>query len=61
MSIKDFHAQLTQSDQPDAMLATLRRLCATGDAGLLERLDQTEDGPVWGIWTGLSSPDRAHQ
>jgi hypothetical protein len=49
MSIHEFHAQLTQTDQPNAVLAALGRLAFSGD---LEQLIPPPTEPMDPVWTG---------
>jgi hypothetical protein len=48
MSIQEFHSQLTQADQPSALMSTLSRLTQTDDPQVVEQLT-AED---MGIWNG---------
>jgi hypothetical protein len=50
MSIQDFHSQLTQDVQPDALMATLRRLAQADDRQVVEQLAIDPMGE-WGLWT----------
>jgi hypothetical protein len=47
MSIQEFHSQLTQDDQPSALMSTLSRLTQADDPQVVELL--AED---MGIWAG---------
>jgi len=46
MSIQEFHSQLTQADQPNALLSTLGRLTQADDAQVAEQLN-AEDMGIW--------------
>jgi hypothetical protein len=51
MSIQEFHSQLTQADQPNALLGTLSRLTQADDQ-VVEQLAEAE----LGIWdSGLAA------
>jgi len=51
MSIQEFHSQLTQADQPNALLGTLSRL-TQADEQVVEQLAAAE----LGIWeSGLAA------
>ncbi len=53
MSIQEFHSQLTQADQPNALMSTLSRLTQADDPQVVEQLAETDD---WGIWaSGLAA------
>ena len=45
MSIQEFHSQLTQADQPNALLGTLSRLTQADDQ-VVEQLAEAELG-IW--------------
>jgi hypothetical protein len=46
MSIQEFHSQLTQDDQPSALMSTLSRLTQADDSQVLEQL-AAEDTGIW--------------
>jgi len=46
MSIQEFHSQLTQADQPSALMSTLSRLTQTDDLQVVEQLT-AEDMGIW--------------
>jgi hypothetical protein len=52
MSIQEFHSQLTQADQPNALMGTLSRLTQADDQQVAEQLAEVD----LGIWdSGLSA------
>jgi hypothetical protein len=52
MSIHEFHSQLTQTDQPDTLIAALGRLTSAGDPAAIERLISPPNEPFTPVWTG---------
>jgi len=50
MSIQEFHSQLTQTDQADALIATLSRLTVVDDPWTLGQVDG------WDDWGGGTPP-----
>ena len=48
MSIQEFHSQLTQDDQPDALMATLHRLARADESSVVEYIDTLAGWPQWG-------------
>jgi|GEM_PF-2973280 len=56
MSIQEFHSQLTQTDQANALMGTLSRLTKADDKQVVEQLAEVDLG-IWdsgllGIWDG---------
>ena len=52
MSIQEFHSQLTQADQPNALMGTLSRLTQADDQQVAEQLAEAD----LGIWeSGLAA------
>ncbi len=49
MSIHEFHAQLTQSDPPNALICALGRFTFTNDPAVLAHVSPPNDpsNPVW--------------
>lgn len=48
MSIQEFHSQLTQDDQPNALMCTLSRLAQADGREVVEQLAEVD----LGIWDG---------
>lgn len=46
MSIQEFHSQLTQADQPNALMSTLGRLTQADDPQVVEQLAEADLG-IW--------------
>jgi hypothetical protein len=46
MSIQEFHSQLTQVDQPNALMGTLSRLTQADDQQVAEQLAEVDMG-IW--------------
>jgi hypothetical protein len=46
MSIQEFHSQLTQADQPNALMSTLSRLTQADDSQIAEQLAEADLG-IW--------------
>jgi len=52
MSIQEFHSQLTQTDQQNALMGTLSRLTKADDQQVVEKLAEVD----LGIWeSGLAA------
>jgi len=51
MSIQEFHSQLTQDDQPNALMSTLSRLTQADDPQVVEQLI-AEDMGIWNSGLG---------
>jgi hypothetical protein len=46
LSIQEFHSQLTQADQPNALMSTLSRLTQADDPQVVEQLAEADLG-IW--------------